>query len=216
MRALINIFLSIQYIQMPTVNLSNHHVFWTQIDDHATIKKELMDTVDSVVKSGCLQNPFKNCTMQTTITQSYSLLNREQMNSVVFKPFMRMISEIKDPFIEKLDVNKLCVTTQWFNLYQKGDFQEVHDHLMPDGRVQKMTIGGKHCEELFSAVYIFNDSSSESSIIFRVNGVVFDTSTRDICEGCVLIFPSCLKHEVKPVTSSGRVTFAFNIAYSDQ
>jgi predicted 2-oxoglutarate/Fe(II)-dependent dioxygenase YbiX len=151
--------------------------------------------------------------MKTTITQNYKLLNRDQGNKVVFEPIMKMISEMKDPLFKKIDMNNTCVTTQWFNIYEKGDFQELHEHLN-NGKPQSMVIDGKRFEEIFSVVYILHDKSNENSLVFKGGGVVFDTSNqKDIHEGCVLIFPSSLKHEVKPVTIPGRITFAFNVAH---
>jgi predicted 2-oxoglutarate/Fe(II)-dependent dioxygenase YbiX len=189
---------------MPHFRFPSEYVFWTYIDDHIRLKHELIPVVLDIMKNGCLENPFKKCTMRTTITQNYKLLNREQMGKVIFEPMMKMISEM-----EILNnMSNMCVTSQWFNIYEKGDFQELHDHL-DNGKPQTMIIDGKYCEEIFSVVYIVHDNSNENSLIFKCD----DTSTQiDIHEGSVLIFPSSLKHEVRPITIPGRITFAFNIA----
>lgn len=201
---------------MPYFKFPNEYVFWTGIDEHTRMKRALLPVVLDIVKNGCLENPFKKCTMKTTITQKYKLLNQEQIHKVVFEPMMKMISEIDDPFYKKLNMNNVCVTTQWFNIYEKGDFQELHEHLV-NGKPQYMIIDGKRCEEIFSVVYILHDKSIENSLVFRESDTVFDTSTqKDIHEGCVLIFPSSLRHEVKPIEIPGRITFAFNVAYALQ
>jgi predicted 2-oxoglutarate/Fe(II)-dependent dioxygenase YbiX len=201
---------------MPHFKFPDEYVYWTYIEDHIHVKRELLPIILDIMKNGCLENPFKKCTMKTTITQNYKLLNRDQGNKVVFEPIMKMISEMKDPLFKKIDMNNTCVTTQWFNIYEKGDFQELHEHLN-NGKPQSMVIDGKRFEEIFSVVYILHDKSNENSLVFKGGGVVFDTSNqKDIHEGCVLIFPSSLKHEVKPVTIPGRITFAFNVAHSFQ
>jgi|TARA_B110000240_G_scaffold79705_1_gene90842 predicted 2-oxoglutarate/Fe(II)-dependent dioxygenase YbiX len=198
---------------MPHFKFPDEYVYWTYIEDHIHVKRELLPIILDIMKNGCLENPFKKCTMKTTITQNYKLLNRDQGNKVVFEPIMKMISEMKDPLFKKIDMNNTCVTTQWFNIYEKGDFQELHEHLN-NGKPQSMVIDGKRFEEIFSVVYILHDKSNENSLVFKGGGVVFDTSNqKDIHEGCVLIFPSSLKHEVKPVTIPGRITFAFNVAH---
>jgi predicted 2-oxoglutarate/Fe(II)-dependent dioxygenase YbiX len=198
---------------MPHFKFPDEYVYWTYIEDHIHVKRELLPIILDIMKNGCLENPFKKCTMKTTITQNYKLLNQEQGNKIIFEPIMKMISEMKDPLFKKIDMNNTCVTTQWFNIYEKGDFQELHEHLN-NGKPQSMVIDGKRFEEIFSVVYILHDKSNENSLVFKGGGVVFDTSNqKDIHEGCVLIFPSSLKHEVKPVTIPGRITFAFNVAH---
>jgi predicted 2-oxoglutarate/Fe(II)-dependent dioxygenase YbiX len=201
---------------MPHFKFPADYVYWTDIEDHTRIKQELLPIVFDIMKNGCIENPFKRCTMKTTIKQKYKLLNREQIHKVIFEPMMKMILEIDEPFFNKLNMENVCITSQWFNVYDKGDFQELHEHLH-NGKPQTMKIDGKHCEEIFSVVYILHDKSIENSLVFQNGDTVFDTSVqKDIHEGCVLIFPSSLRHEVKPVTVPGRITFAFNVAYAFQ
>jgi hypothetical protein len=143
---------------MPHFKFPDEYVYWTYIEDHIHVKRELLPIILDIMKNGCLENPFKKCTMKTTITQNYKLLNRDQGNKVVFEPIMKMISEMKDPLFKKIDMNNTCVTTQWFNIYEKGDFQELHEHLN-NGKPQSMVIDGKRFEEIFSVVYILHDKS---------------------------------------------------------
>jgi hypothetical protein len=201
---------------MPYFKFPVDYVYWTDVEDHTQIKQELLPVVIDTMKNGCIENPFKMCTMKTTFTQRYNLLNPEQIHKVIFEPMIKMISEIDDPFYKKLKMNNVCVTHQWFNLYNKGDFQELHEHLV-NGKPQTMKINGKRYEEIFSVVYILHDKCNRNSLVFRDGDTVFDTSTqKDIHEGCVLIFPSSLRHEVKPIEIPGRITFAFNVAYALQ
>src|SRR6056300_344181 len=199
---------------MPCFKFPNKCVFWTGIDDHERLKSELIPTILDIMKNGCLENPFKKCRMKTTITQNYNLLNQEQMEKVIFEPIMKMISEVED--YRKIDINNIAVSTQWLNIYERGDFQELHDHLV-NGKQQTIITNGKTFEEIFSIVYILHDKSIRNPLVFRESEVVFDTSKEEsIKEGCVIIFPSSLKHEVKPIEIPGRITFAFNVAYTFQ
>jgi len=199
---------------MPCFKFPNKCIFWTGIDDHERLKGELIPVVLDIMKNGCLENPFKKCTMKTTITQDYKLLNQEQMEKVIFEPIMKMISEVED--YRKIDINNIAVSTQWLNIYERGDFQELHDHLV-NGKPQTIITNGKTFEEIFSIVYILHDKSIRNPLVFRESEVVFDTSKEEsIKEGCVIIFPSSLKHEVKPIEIPGRITFAFNVAYNFQ
>lgn len=198
---------------MPHFKFPVDYVYWTDIEDHTRIKQELLPIVFDIMKNGCIENPFKKCTMKTTITQKYKLLNQEQIHKVIFEPMLKMISEIDDPFLNTLNMENICATSQWFNVYDKGDFQEFHEHLN-NGKPVTILVDGKYCEEIFSVVYILHDKSRESSLVFKDGEVVFNTSNqKDIHEGCVLIFPSSLEHEVKPIEIPGRITFAFNVAY---
>ena len=199
---------------MPCFKFPNKCIFWTGIDDHERLKGELIPVVLDIMKNGCLENPFKKCTMKTTITQDYKLLNQEQMEKVIFEPIMKMISEVED--YRKIDINNIAVSTQWLNIYERGDFQELHDHLV-NGKPQTIITNGKTFEEIFSIVYILHDKSIRNPLVFRESEVVFDTSKEEsIKEGCVIIFPSSLKYEVKPIEIPGRITFAFNVAYNFQ
>lgn len=199
---------------MPCFKFPKKCIFWTGIDDHERLKGELIPVVSDIMKNGCLENPFKKCTMKTTITQRYKLLNQEQMEKVIFEPIMKMISEVED--YRKIDINNIALSTQWLNIYERGDFQELHDHLV-NGKPQTIITNGKTFKEIFSVVYILHDKSIRNSLVFREGEVVFDTSKEEsIKEGCVIIFPSSLKHEVKPIKIPGRITFAFNVAYKFQ
>ena len=81
---------------MPHFKFPDEYVYWTYIEDHIHVKRELLPIILDIMKNGCLENPFKKCTMKTTITQNYKLLNQEQMEKVIFEPIMKLISEVED------------------------------------------------------------------------------------------------------------------------
>lgn len=110
------------------------------------------------------------------------------------------------------------MTDYWFNIYNIGEYQELHNHIsLPFPKNNKIY------HPVFSLIYILNDESNQSSIAFRdfqthrpfckfLDGNLVDTGTfPDIKEGVVIAFPLCLDHMEKPATTNGCVTIAFNM-----
>jgi len=105
----------------------------------------------------------------------------------------------------------------WFNKYEKGDFQEIHDHCVSNFEPGSYPT--------LSGIYILKSDDEPNSTTFEIKDkkgipfhptkkkMVFDTSNvDDIKEGTLILFSSTLSHLVKPIKTDGRVTIAFNIA----
>jgi predicted 2-oxoglutarate/Fe(II)-dependent dioxygenase YbiX len=156
--------------------------------------------------------------VKTNISKQKDFLDNETMDKIVTENLLKMISET-NCFPRKKPTETL-ITQYWFNVYEKGDFQEMHQH----NNVPEVT-NGKRYDDIFSMIYILHDEES-SPVIFRMDDIEipfypmkhtvdFNTSMVDeIKEGTILIFSSHLKHTVIPVKQSGRTTIAFNVMCS--
>lgn len=203
---------------MPHVKFPCHYLHWGQVKDHKNIKSKLLPIIHGLIDNNNYENPFKACTMTTNISKPIEFLDDETKDKIVSENLIKMISET-NCFPEKNPTNML-ITQYWFNVYEKGDFQEMHHH----STIPKL-IDGKRYDDIFSMIYILHDEES-SPVIFRMDDteipfypmkrtIDFATSMIDeIKEGTILIFSSHLKHTVIPVKQSGRTTIAFNVACS--
>tara|TARA_B110000483_G_C17957958_1_gene450869 strand:+ start:251 stop:727 length:477 start_codon:yes stop_codon:yes gene_type:complete len=156
--------------------------------------------------------------VNTNIDKMVDFLDNETMDKIVTENLLKMISET-NCFPEKKPTETL-ITQYWFNVYEKGDFQEMHQH-----NNLPRVIDGKRYDDIFSMIYILHEEES-TPVLFRVDDieipfypmkrtVEFQTSRVDeIKEGTILIFSSHLKHTVIPVKQSGRTTIAFNVMCS--
>jgi len=203
---------------MPHIKFPCHCVYWTQVKDHENIKSNLVPIIHNLITENNYDNPFKkDCTMTTNFSEKTDFLDNEMKEKIIWKCLVEMISET-NCFPEK-NPTEIVISEYWFNVYEKGDFQEMHNH-----RCLPMLKNGKRYDQTFSMVYILNSEEEDNSIIFKLTGTTipyvpmlqeceFDTgSVKEIKEGTVLIFSNQLNHFVRPIKKSGRITIAFNVA----
>jgi hypothetical protein len=201
---------------MPHFKFPCHYVHWGQVKDHENIKSKLLPIINSLISENKYTNPFKACTMTTNFSKMSDFMDRETMDKIIGTHLEEMVSETNCfPILKPLDA---IVTEYWFNVYQKGDFQEMHNH-----RCLPLLKNGKRYDNIFSIVYILN-SEEDNSTIFKLMGTdtpyfpmmkdcdFYTGGIEEIKEGTLLIFSSQLNHFVRPIEKSGRITIAFNVA----
>ena len=201
---------------MPHFKFPCHYVYWGQVKDHENIKSKLLPIINSLISKNKYTNPFKACTMTTNFSKMSDFMDRETMDKIIGTHLEEMVSETNCfPILKPLDA---IVTEYWFNVYQKGDFQEMHNH-----RCLPLLKNGKRYDNIFSIVYILN-SEEDNSTIFKLMGTdtpyfpmmkdcdFYTGGIEEIKEGTLLIFSSQLNHFVRPIEKSGRITIAFNVA----
>ena len=201
---------------MPHFKFPCHYVHWGQVKDHENIKSKLLPIINSLISKNKYTNPFKACTMTTNFSKMSDFMDRETMDKIIGTHLEEMVSETNCfPILKPLDA---IVTEYWFNVYQKGDFQEMHNH-----RCLPLLKNGKRYDNIFSIVYILN-SEEDNSTIFKLMGTdtpyfpmmkdcdFYTGGIEEIKEGTLLIFSSQLNHFVRPIKKSGRITIAFNVA----
>ena len=202
---------------MPHFKFPSHYVYWTRVKDHEEIKSKVLPIVHSLITENNYENPFKACTMTTNISKATDFLDDEMKDKIIGTYLDEMISEtncfphIKPP-------SGAIITEYWFNVYEKGNYQEMHTH-----RGLPVVKNGKRYDSTFSMVYILNSDEEENSTVFKLT----DTNTpyfpilkecefntglvKEIKEGTLLIFSNQLYHFVLPAKTNGRVTIAFNV-----
>jgi hypothetical protein len=204
-------------LRMPHFKFPSHYLYWTQVKDHENIKSKLLPIIRNLITENNYDNPFKkNCTMTTNFSEKLDFMDNEMKEQIIGKYLEEMILET-GCFPNRKPVDAI-IENYWFNVYEKGDNQEMHQHLaLPS------SINGYTYEVVFSLVYILN-SEEENSILFKLPEPFipffpvlelcqFDTgSVKEIKEGTLLIFSNQLSHAVLPIKKSGRTTIAFNVS----
>lgn len=133
------------------------------------------------------------------------LFDKDFIDDVVwdnFKSFYKEMVKIVDDYPLPQQSN---ITQIWYNIYEKGDYQDMHSHLGPFNAT---------CN--FSGIYLLH-LEEPNKTAFRQEGIIpgydafiYEYFTDNFEEGTVIIFPSCLLHLVKPCEKT-RVTVSFNI-----
>tara|TARA_R110002153_G_scaffold218301_1_gene370712 strand:- start:570 stop:1124 length:555 start_codon:yes stop_codon:yes gene_type:complete len=166
------------------------------------------------------KNPYSACNVNTSINFKIDFLDNDDINRIIWKSIDKMIEEINSNYDFKIHTKNSMLTSSWYNIYGKNEFQEQHDHM-----TDIFIINGTKYYPMFSGIYILHDNNVNSSVIFKQNEdlppfrpffdtsyTTFDTSNiKDIKEGSVILFNSHLEHLVKPCQVPGRVTIAFNV-----
>ena len=202
---------------MPHFKFPCHYVYWGQVKDHENIKSKLLPIINSLISDNNYENPFGGCSMTTNFSKKTSFLDNEMKDKILGKHLNEMILETN--CFNYIKVTDATVTEYWFNVYKKGDFQEIHRH-----RGLPSSIDGKRYDNIFSIIYILNSDEEENTTAFKIDNTEipfypmmkdceFRTGTvKEIKEGTLMIFSSELSHYVLPVKHPGRITIAFNVA----
>lgn len=152
--------------------------------------------------------------------------NKDIIEDIVWKSLSELITELNSrPNFSPLKINNSFITNAWFMKYEKSGSVSVHNHhevfppMVKDGKPYKMT---------FSMFYIVKNDNPGNQTEFiqptmcgtsvsRNYDTRFKTSdVEDIKEGTVVIFPSNLYHQVRPIEKPNRVVLSFNICSTFQ
>ena len=147
----------------------------------------------------------------------------EDIHDILDKHKPELYSSYTECFDEIFDKEyEIKVSNIWFNLYEEGASQELHDHITnPNGLMRPAHFSCIHflsydknvhtpvqfCDPLGGSRFLSPSLSRD-----YVSGLI----DVDISEGDFLMFPCYLQHRVKPqkVSDIPRVTISFNIRLS--
>ena len=211
---------SMLHLGMPLYQFPSEIVYWTRVKEHESIKSKLLQKIDEIQATEKLNNPF-DCTMTTNfgklkrdVSTIHNFLDQECIQKMFVQPFKEFLN---DTNVFQIKPKNFTIYQYWFNKYNKGDFQEAHDHCVSNFE--------DNSYPTLSGIYILKSDDEPNSTTFEIKDkkgipfhptkskMVFDTSNvDDIKEGTLILFSSTLSHMVKPIKTSGRVTIAFNIA----
>jgi hypothetical protein len=182
-------------------------LFSTLVPNHQSIKEEFLPSIKSTLelnKDLYLKNK-KNSGWNSNVYTSFDyelkfLSDKSFMKSVVWDPLDKFLDEAKGKRILRNHPSSFRCDSIWFNYYETGGFQEVHDHL-----------NGDDC--LYSGIYLMHLDCPNTTAFLSRHANIFLTETKTTekyPEGTVLIFPSELLHYVNPVEKT-KYTISFNI-----
>jgi hypothetical protein len=183
-----------------------------KVENHEIIKAELMPLILHRAEAMKGKQEFKwdSVTHSGMVTTYGNPCDEKVMNTVLEKYPTDIIWEL---FKEIVDVAGVMafkdagVVQLWWNMYQKGDWAELHSHSaglkgQPNySGIYFLDIEGDNTLEFISPV--LSSSHPVDAQFHTMNG-------SEISEGHVAIFPSTLLHHVRPADGR-RVTISFNI-----
>ena len=176
-----------------------------------------------------ITDSWSNCNVRSSFFNNELVLNclSVDFNGIFSK---KILDEMKFFFteLEKLDENRnridveLIISKIWYNKYNYGDFQEIHDH---SGQ-------GDGIRSFYSFVYIFKSTNKDcdAQLVFdnprgnffrnmAISEIVkiynYDTKyIPELNEGELIIFPSHMKHYVSchKNKDDNRITISGNIS----
>lgn len=218
---------------MPSFIFPCEYIYWRNVDNHEEIKNKLIPQIENAIDVHVKDhNPFNGCKMKGSIfedTKKTIEVNKFLFEDDIVRDIIWNTLEmgVKHLYDEKgVDIclpEKSYISEAWFNVYEKGDYQESHAHVGPPCVCHY----GRLYETAFSFVYILNNKEKDGDkLVFQKKTLrsnachergyhEFATSEiPGITEGTVIMFPSCLDHYVRPITESGRITLAYNMKCS--
>ena len=191
-----------------STHLENHKEILEQFRPYLNDPKYFSNDFDDVISKW-------GCEVKTTIGNDYAKdMPWENLKSLILQHGKKLVDSYQPTTTYDLFISML-----WANIYNKHDFQEIHNHVN----------GGAH----FSFAYLLeSDNSAQSSQFQFVNDDIFCKTIFPVNrfsdpvastlyrpkqqQGTLLIFPSNLKHHVtqhlsntRRSTVSGNLTMSF-------
>lgn len=208
---------------MPIACFPTDFVYWESIENHQDFKNDLLPKIKAMQKNMNKSNPWLSSIVQTGFDydndihdkNNIMLSDQTVIDNIIKKPVNNLLKQLSTTFPFKME--KLHIEPGWWNIYDKGNFQEQHNHNnMPT------IIDDELYSPVLSAIYILHDDNPSSSVVFTKTACIpfmnlsddldFDTrNAKDIKEGTVILFPSGLRHHVRPCAIPERVTISFNV-----
>jgi len=203
-------------------NIFGDYIWIVKLDDDFV--KEYEESFNEDSKNGIDTGSWSKCNVTSSYFNKEIIKNVKKIDyngkfSIILKneleKFMNELSKFQE---YKIDIN-FQIDSFWYNIYEMGDFQEIHDH------------SGK--DSFYSFVYLLksNNMDLDSELIFdNPRGSLFKLNNfndmldgidnykvdykPDLSKGDLIIFPSHMKHYVSLHKNKNdtRITIAGNIS----
>jgi len=119
-----------------------------------------------------------------------------------------ILEKVNDYIIETKMVYSVRSIDSWFNIYKKGDYQEVHDHI---GNIISCVYFLKSDKDSSQLVFSSNFKDYQGIVISDKNGFNNNVSYPAI-QGNLIVFRSFVPHCVQQHKSDNdRITIAYNL-----
>lgn len=206
---------------MASYRFATPYVFWTQVNNYKEINEQVLAQIAAT--HGNEKTGWSLCDTVTSVNNTLEYNNFLQdplyLKNILWDPLDQMIEECFDVWgNSSIQPVSYRVSNCWYNIYQKGDHQEIHDH---SGSAYDDKDDGYAWMPAYSVAYVVKAGGKNSTVFTNkqycpgVPGCTrmnFDTGEKeDIGEGTVMMFPSYLDHFVLPSNIDGRVTLTYNI-----
>jgi len=189
-------------------------VWWKKLKDHETIKEKYLPLIEedyNLNKDFYNSKNSWNCDVTTSFFEELKicpLFDDNFCNDVIWNPIDEMLADMTD----RLDGIRMPIESKvkqlWYNRYQPGNWQEIHNHQVHFSMVS------------FSGIYLLdlNEENTTTFYTTQANYSCYSPDYNPLCvfktnhipEGSIIIFPSELSHYVNPCVNS-RTTISFNI-----
>jgi hypothetical protein len=197
-------------------------LYWEKCEEHSSVKDLILPRIEkdySENKQYYQENNVWECDCTSSFHDevggkrdviNQSIVDEDLIINSIFKVYNNMLQHLLND--NSIDDKEFAYFTDsyvddlWYNYYQPGENQEIHEHF----------------HNIFSGVYLLELSGHYNNTVWYNGGsnTFFCESTmtfgqkksidNDITEGNIIIFPSALPHYV-PNTKSKKVTLSFNI-----
>jgi len=160
-----------------------------------------------------------------TLAETKSTIRNKKNKELPWDIFFSSIEPHLNSYLENLDpqvsYNVLC-DEHWLNVYNKGDYQEAHDHAFPGRCVSAIYLLEYPDDEkdpggalVFECPSFQTVRSSGMDRIF--NAYNYQHITPRLSSGVLILFPSWISHYVLPSKSSKlRASIAANFVIQEQ
>jgi hypothetical protein len=193
-------------------------VFWTKVPNHNQLKEYLLPKIEKDYRLNGKSYRDESCWECNSTSSFHSPVDVDK-SILAYEPLIDAIWNSYSEFIDELiDSQMLCTEAEignysesslsnlWYNYYNKGEFQETHDHSNKNdfSGIYLLSIPEEYNT---TAWYNYN-----AAITPFENGLYFgqkDAQEHGIGEGHMLIFPSKLLHHVPPASGT-RITISYN------
>ena len=190
-------------------------IYTELLEEHDNIKDYILENVlDDIELNG--EDYMRkmggdwDCDMVSSYWRDTPLtfMNQKLYDTIVWQPLVRALNLLINTDTNEAAPQNPQLKEFWYNKYRPGQYQEVHDHMVP---------GDRHTT--YSGIYILQmEADEENPTTFYYDHVPCHNNggrplqyrTGDLGEGHVIIFPSDLMHYVKPAKHD-RITISFNI-----
>jgi len=191
--------------------LPGPYIYHGRAQNHDKHKKDILPKIVAEYQQNKTKQSYKwapNTDSDVTTNFNHSQIDfftKEQYNDIIWYNVNRFFDSIRDTSLNPSPTkpNDIMVDSLWWNVYQPGDFVELHNH-QPSG------ISGIYFLELTdknSTMFVYDnqfpltDSLPLWSVYHKADYVK---------EGDILLFPSKINHYVNPVKTR-KVSISFNL-----
>lgn len=187
-------------------------VYWEKVVNHQEIKEKYYNNIilknkNNIQKKnewiGDLKTSYNNNDLNKCLYENYFTSN------VIWPYFDNMLVELCNNIPLPIES---YISEIWYNVYEKGNFQEPHQHDRNYRNVSDKVHVNSYC-----GIYLLHLEEKNTTVFYEEppipcsidnSGINFLTDFME--EGNVILFPSGLSHYVLP-SKTDRCTISFNI-----